>query len=168
MLQHKARHECAFGLPCRQNSYAVRQLVANLNLPSFTLYLAGIPIALSTTVPVFLGVDALVAGSVQLAGDLALSADIQAGFVIPSPTAAIQVINQIQIAEHGSGLTLPSLSTTTASATLRFYVLPTPSLSFDYIGKHFALIEASITLSGLLQRPHCCIPCVQLGTAVIG
>ena len=125
--------------PRRQNTYATRQLVATLNLPRFTLFLAGIPIILSSTVPVFLGVDALVAGSVQLTGDMALSASIQAGFTIPSPNAAPQIINLIQIDEHGTGITLPSLSTTTASATLRFYVLPTPSLAFDYIGKQSCL-----------------------------
>lgn len=146
-------------MPCRQNTYATRQLVATLDLPRFTLYLAGIPIILSTTVPVFLGVDALVAGSVQLTGDMALSANIQAGFTIPSPNAAPQVINLIQIDEHGSGFTLPSLSTTTASATLRFYVLPTPSLSFDYIGELRATQLCSKSTSFCSCPLCCCSPC---------
>lgn len=98
--------------------------------PHRRLLLAGIPIRLGIGTPVCLGFDASVSGALHLTADMGMSATMKSGFVYTGGN--INFINDLSFTESGSGVNLVKVDD--ISATIRFFLLPIPSLNVDYMG----------------------------------
>lgn len=107
-----------------------QKLIRSLQTPSLTFLLANIPIKLAIGTPVYLGFDASVSGTLSLTADMGMSATMKSGFTYTGGDT--KFINDLTFSEFGSGVNLVKVDD--VSATVRFFLLPIPALSVDYMG----------------------------------
>ena len=109
--------------------------IATLAAGPIEFLLGSIPIRLTSSTPIRLGVSGSDTGNFQMSGDMGMSASVNAGFQIAN--SQTRFINQLNFDHSGSGVHLPGLAAVLSnkySAALRLYILPAPAINFDYLG----------------------------------
>ena len=132
IMDGTANFQSTFDLTLNQTDIDVDGHITTLNAGPIQFMLGPVPIRLTSTTPINLGITGTVKGNLHMTGDLGMAASVKAGFQFAN--SQTQFINQLDFDHSGSGIHLPSLSSITDSVALRFYVLPVPFINFDYLG----------------------------------
>ena len=95
--------------------------------------IALLQMSVTVKVPIKLGVDAQLAGSVSVTADMAATVSLRSGFVtLPSGSSnTTAFVNSLDVKPSGSGVSLNKLD---GSATVRFFLMPIPTADFTYVG----------------------------------
>ena len=132
IMDGTATFQSTFDLVVNETDVDVSKHITTLVAGPIEFLLAGIPIRLTSSTPISLGVIGTVKGNLAMSADVGMSATVKAGFQLANNQT--QFINQLDFAQSGSGIHLPSLAAVTDSAALRLYILPIPAVNIDYLG----------------------------------
>lgn len=135
IMNGTANFQSTFNLTVNATDLDASAHIATLAAGPIQFLLGAVPIRLTSSTPIRLGVSGAATGNFQMSGDMGMSASVNAGFRIAN--SQTQFINQLDFDHSGSGVQLPSrasLKSSIGSGALRLYILPVPAINFDYLG----------------------------------